>query len=66
MSRVVPPQPTSSPMTVIVRRLPDWQGEMVSAALDERSLNALRALAARHQQTAGAVLCEAIERALDR
>ncbi len=65
-AKVVPTQLRSSPMTVIVRRLPDWQGEMVSAALDEQSLNALRALTARHQQTAVSVLCEAIERARDR
>ena len=65
-AKVVPTQPRSSPMTVIVRRLPDWQGEMVSAALDEQSLGALRALTTRHQQTAVSVLCEAIERARDR
>ena len=64
--KVVPAQPRSSPMTVVVRRLPNWQGEMVSAALDEQSLNALRTLTARHQQTAVSVLCEAIERARDR
>lgn len=64
--KIVPRQEPASPMSVVVRRLPDWQGEMVSAALDERSLNALRALTARHQQTAVAVLCEAIERARDR
>ena len=64
--RVVPPQAPSSPIIVVSRRLPDWQGEMVSVALDERAHNALRALVARHQQTAASVLCEAIERARDR
>jgi len=66
MPRTVPEQPISSPMVTVNRRLPDWQGEMISVVLDERALNALTQLVARHQQTAVSVLCEVIERARDR
>lgn len=64
--KTVPPQPPTSPMFVVTRRLPSYSGTQVSAALDERSHNAFLALSQQHPNGGTGVLREVVNRELTR